>query len=197
VSRPALTLASGSAIRRKMLEDAGVPHAVDRPRVDEAAIKRDASALEDAALAVRLAEAKAVEVSGRVEGLCLGADQLLAFDGQRLDKADTMEAARARLAAMRGRPHALVCGTALARDGAVVWRHAQTSRIWMRDYSDAFLDAYLAEAGEPILASVACYQFEGLGAQLFARVEGDYHAILGLPLLPVLEALRAEGALPE
>jgi len=192
-----IILASGSGIRRRILDNAGVRFEVERPDVDEDAIKARFPTLNDQALALRLAEEKALEVSRRRDGLCLGADQILSFDGQRFDKPASMDEARGRLKAMAGKQHALLGGAAIARAGAILWRHESRSCIHMRRYSEAFLNAYLRAAGEAILSSVACYQYEGLGAQLFERVEGDYYAILGLPILPVLAALRDLGAMPE
>lgn len=192
---PPLILASGSEIRRTMLENAGLLFEIERPRVDEDAIKAAESGLSHEDLALHLAQEKALDVSSRGSGLVLGADQILVFGDERYDKAGTMAEARERLWAMRGRPHQLICGAALARDGEIEWAHLSPSTLWMRDYSEHFLDEYLHRAGEEILNSVGCYQFEGLGAQLFERVEGDYFSILGLPLLPVLDALRHRGAL--
>ncbi len=193
-----LTLASGSAIRLRILTSAGVAVTVEKPSVDEAALKADMSGRgasgEDIAQA--LADAKAVAVSRRRPGLVIGGDQVLRFNGVLHDKAENLTEARARLAELAGETHELVGGVALARDGVVVRRHLEVSRLRMRALSDAALDRYMAAAGDAILASVGCYQFEGLGAQLFDRVDGDYFAILGLPLLPLLAMLRAEGALP-
>ena len=98
---------------------------------------------------------------------------------------------------MRGRAHALHGGIVAAERGEVVWRTTETSRLWMRDFSDAFLDGYLARGGAALLASVGAYQLEGEGAQLFERIEGDYFAILGLPLLPLLGFLRERGAIAQ
>ena len=188
-------LASGSASRRAILENAGLRFEVDPADVDEAALK--AKFRGDAgALAVHLAEAKALAVSERRDELVLGADQVLAFDGKVFDKARDAREAGDRLSLLRGKTHWLKGGVALARAGQVVWRHETTCRMVVRNFSDDFLNEYLARAGDILTKSVGGYAFEGLGAQLFEHVEGDYFAVLGLPLLPVLSELRAQGAAP-
>ena len=140
------------------------------------------------------AQAKALAVSARhPQSLVLGADQVLAMDGKMYDKARDKDEARARLIALRGRTHTLEGGLAAARGGGLVWTNRSTATLTVRDFSDDFLDAYMDRAGGELTASVGAYAFEGLGAQLFDTVEGDYYAILGLPLLPVLDLLRREG----
>lgn len=189
-----LILASKSAARRAMLVDAGVPFSVQVADVDEDALKTPG--VDPAGLAVELARAKALAVSRHdADAWVLGADQTLAFDGGLVSKAPTLQAARERLAAMRGRTHRLHSGAALARNGQVVWSGADTVEMRMRDFSDAFLDAYLAAEGEGLLACVGAYRLEGMGAQLFEAVEGDYFTVLGLPLWPVLAELRRAGVL--
>lgn len=188
-------LASGSASRRALLEGAGLTFEIDPADVDEAALKK-AFTGDASALALHLAEAKALAVSTRREGLVLGADQVLAFDGKVFDKAASKQEAAERLAMLRGKTHWLKGGVALAKDGEIVWRHQSTCRMVVRDFSDAFLDDYLERAGDILTKGVGAYAFEGLGAQLFEHVEGDYYAVLGLPLLPVLSELRARGAAP-
>jgi len=192
-----IVLASASAARRAILENAGVGFAVDPADVDEAALKTPEARRDPAALSVTLAEAKALDVSRRrPDDWVIGSDQILSFDGGLVSKAGSMDEARARLRDMRGRDHVLWSGVALARGGQVVWSDRDAARMTMRDVSDAFLDAYLSTEGEGLLASVGCYRIEGRGAQLFARVEGAQATIMGMPLWPLLETLRAHGALP-
>ncbi|WP_371315957.1 nucleoside triphosphate pyrophosphatase [Brevundimonas sp.] len=191
-----LILASKSAARRTMLADAGVPFTVQVADVDEDAVKGTHDPADAAGLAVELARVKALAVSRRdAEAWVLGADQTLAFDGGLVSKAASPDEARARLAAMRGRIHHLHSGAALARNGQVVWSGVDTATLRMRDFSNAFLDAYLAAEGEALLACVGSYRLEGMGAQLFEAVEGDYFTVLGLPLWPVLAELRRAGVL--
>jgi septum formation protein len=191
-----LILASKSAARREMLTGAGVAFDVRVADVDEDAVKAGFDPADAAGLAQELARVKALAVS-RLEpdAWVLGGDQTLAFDGALVSKARDLDEARARLKAMRGRVHHLHSGAALARGGDVVWSGADTAGMAMRDFTDGFLDAYLAAEGEALLASVGSYRLEGMGAQLFARVEGDYFTVLGLPLWPVLDRLRRHGVI--
>lgn len=192
-----VTLASTSAVRRAILDGAGVRYEAVSPGVDEDAVKRELAGATPEALALELARRKALAVSAGRSGLVMGADQVLTFDGRMFDKAADMKEAETRLKQWRGHPHALIGGVALAEGGRVVWEHCETSRLVMREFSDAFLARYLRDAGPRILSSVGCYQLEGLGAQLFAHIDGDYFAVLGLPLLPLLDALRAHGGLQQ
>jgi len=191
-----LVLASRSAARRQMLTDAGVVFGLEDAGVDEDAIKlalKDVGADE---LAVELASAKALAVSRRdPDAWVLGADQTLAFEGGLVSKAASLAEARTRLCAMRGKTHDLHSGAALAYRGTVVWAGVETARMRMRDFSDAFLDQYLATEGEGLLACVGSYRLEGMGAQLFEAVEGDYFTVLGLPLWRVLAELRRAGVI--
>ncbi|MFW6299824.1 MAG: Maf family protein [Oceanicaulis sp.] len=189
-----LVLASGSASRRALLENAGLRFAVDPANVDEGALK-DVYAGPPGALALHLAEAKALEVSQRRAGLVIGADQVLEFDGRAFDKASDAGEARTRLEMLRGRTHWLKGGVAFAQDGEIVWRHESACRMVMREVSDAFLDDYMARAGDILTKGVGAYAFEGLGVQLFEHVDGSFFAVLGLDLLPVLTELRRRGAL--
>jgi septum formation protein len=196
VSAERLILASKSDARRAMLAGAGAAFEVRVADVDEDALKATHDPADAAGLAVELARAKALAVSRHDgEAWVLGADQTLAFAGGLVSKARSMAEARSRLAAMRGQVHQLHSGAALARNGQVVWSGVDTVEMRVRDFSDDFLDAYLAAEGDALLACVGSYRLEGLGAQLFEAVEGDYFTVLGLPLWPVLAELRRAGVL--
>ena len=188
-----LTLASQSKIRADVLTGAGLNFDVKVSGVDEDALKQNHSGTaEDLAVALAAEKAKAVTT----DGLVLGADQILECEGRLFDKPKSMAEARANLQLFRGKTHYLVGGVVLVKDKQIMWRHSGRVRLTMRDFSDRFLGLYLDAAGPQILASVGCYQLEGLGAHLFSEIDGDYFSILGLPLLPVLDALRAHGGLP-
>ncbi|MBB5517652.1 Maf family protein [Amphiplicatus metriothermophilus] len=192
-----IVLASGSAIRARILKDAGLAFEIVRPETDEAAIKRAgiAEGLDIETLAMRLAEAKARAVRAPARALVVGADQILEFEGRPYDKPASLAEARARLKEWRGRTHTLINAVAVAEDGAIVFRHLDRPRLSMRALTDGEIDRYLEAAGPGILASVGAYQVESLGARLFDRIEGDYFAVLGLSLLPLLGFLRRAGAL--
>ena len=192
-----LVLASTSRSRIALLRGAGVDFTARSPGVDEELAKTAllAEGADPRRVAEVLAGMKAVAVSEQTPGLVIGADQTLDLDGALVDKAATLQEARARLIALRGRRHRLHAAVVVARDGAPVWETVETATLDMRDFSDEFLGAYLARAGDGVLGSVGCYQLEGLGLQLFERIEGDYFTILGLPMLALLDFLRGEGAL--
>lgn len=187
-----LILASGSAARRRMLEDAGLVFTAQSPRVDEEAAKASlrAQGLKPRDQADTLAELKALSVSRGSPDYVIGADQMLAIEGEVLDKPRDIAEARAHLLKLRGRTHELITAAVVAREGAIIWRYIDTPKLKMRAFSDAFLGDYIARAGDNTLHSVGAYQLEGLGAQLFDRVEGDYFSVLGLPLLPLMAFLR-------
>ena len=193
-----LVLASGSASRKALLTAAGVAFIADPADLEEDALMAGlhARGVDAAMVASELAQQKAILVSRRHPGrTVLGGDSVIAFGGEYLSKCATLEAARALLTRLSGQAHLLVSAAALARDGALLWTHASPCQMTMRDLSPQFLDDYLAQEGSAILSSVGCYHFEGRGAQLFAKVSGDYFSVLGLPLLAVLAQLRKEGLL--
>ncbi len=197
-----IVLASASRARREMLAAAGVPFTVDPADLDELALRNallaEKKSVAPAHIAEALARAKAEDVSSRHGGsLVVAGDQVLAFGPELLTKAKDQAAARATLLKLRGREHELHSAVAFAEDGHVIWSRVETARLFMRDFSDAFLDDYLVRAGDRICQSVGAYELEGLGVQLFERLEGDYFTVLGLPLLPVLEELRARGVIAQ
>lgn len=198
---PPVVLASGSAARRQMLSAAGLAFSVEVADVDEAAMRAALAAehgddiVPPEDVAGILAAAKAEAVSLRNPGaLVIGADQVLAFRGQVFAKPADVAAAREQLATLRGASHQLLSAVTIARDGESIFATVDTAELAMREFSDAFLDAYLAAAGADVLVSVGAYQIEGLGLQLFERIDGDFYTILGMPLLPLLAELRRRGA---
>ena len=192
-----IILASKSAARRAVLTGAGVPFEVSVAGVDEDAVK-NAMLAEGASprdVADALAELKAIKVSRSKPGFVIGSDQTLEFEGKLYDKAETVDGAAERLRTMRGKPHKLHSAVVVAKDGAPIWREMVSATLTMRDFSDAFLASYLELEGEEALGSVGCYRLEGPGAQLFSKIEGDYFAILGLPLMGLLDLFRRHGVL--
>jgi septum formation protein len=191
-----VVLASGSAARAALLTAAGIPFVVRPAAIDERAVEIPllAGGASPADVAGALAEAKAVAVSREAEdALVVGADQTLDLDGVRWTKPATLAEAREQLARLSGREHRLHSALAAARAGRVVWHFAASATLALRPLSATAIDAYLAAAGEAALASVGAYQIEGPAIRLFDRIDGDYFTILGLPLLPLLAYLRAEG----
>ena len=191
-------LASGSAIRRKLMTDARLDFEVIVKPVDEAAIKEsmlsESARLRD--IADALAEAKSMRVSRIEDGLVIGADQIMVMDNQLFDKPKDLDEARERLKLMRGKTHYLMGAVVICENGTPVWRHMAKTKLTMREFSDSFLDDYLEREADLVTKSVGAYRFEGLGAQLFSNVEGDFFSILGLSLLPVIDYLRRRGAIP-
>jgi len=188
-------LASTSPARAAMLNAAGIPFETQPPGVDEDEVKaalRAEGVDAPARIADALAEHKALRISRRFpDALVLGADQVLSLpDGTMFDKPADLGDAASQLRALRGREHLLISAAVLAERGVVVWRTRDEARLIVRDFTDAFLERYLAVGGAELLSSVGGYLVEGLGAQLFTRIDGDHFTVRGLPLLPVLEQLR-------
>jgi septum formation protein len=197
--KPPLILASSSRIRARLLEAAGLAFIAEAPGLDETAMRQaiegeDKLGAQD--VAEVLARAKAEAVSDLAPpAYVIGADQVLTLGDRILAKPETMAAARGQLLDLSGKTHALHTAVALATGGETVWATSETSTLKMRNLTPEFIGRYLAQAGEEVLNSVGAYQIEGIGIELFEKIEGDYFAILGLPLLPLLEALRREGAI--
>ena len=195
-----LILASASEARADLLRNAGVTIEISPAQVDEDEIKialraEGAPARDQADI---LAEMKALAVSRSHPGaLVLGADQILDLAGRSFDKPANRAEARAHLLALRGQRHDLLSAAVIAKDGESIWRHIGRARLQMRPFTEAFLDDYLDQMGGAVTKTVGGYMLEGLGAQLFARVDGDYFTILGLPLIETLGYLRLQGHLIE
>jgi len=193
-----LVLASSSASRQRMLKAAGVEFRVSAADINEDAVTADLwdKGVDAAGIATALAEQKAVMVSRRMpSAIVLGGDSVVALGTELISKCRDLAALRLLLRKMSGKGHQLISAAALARDGAVFWRHTGVAHLTMRLFTDAFLDAYLAAEGEALLSSVGGYHYEGRGIQLFEQVTGDGFTIQGLPLLPLLAELRAQGLL--
>ncbi len=191
-----LILASQSLSRRALLEGAGLDFEAMPAAVDEAAIKESALAegVSAADTAILLADAKAARIARRhPEATIIGADQLLVCEGAWFDKPEDLAAARAHLLKLRNRAHELMTAVVVWRNGQRAWHHLATPRLAMRDFSDAFLDEYLAREGGLVMQSVGAYRLEGMGVQLMRDIRGEHSAILGLPLLPLLAYLRDAG----
>ncbi|PIB26567.1 Maf/YceF/YhdE family protein [Amylibacter kogurei] len=191
-------LASGSKTRADLLRSAGVVCDVIPAKIDEAAIK--ASLLAEGAkpndIVDALAEYKALRVVGKnPSGLVIGSDQILVCEKQIYDKANTMDGARDKLLALRGKPHQLLSAAVIFENGKPVWRTIGRAQLFMRDFSDEFLDGYLERGGTDLLQSVGCYFLESEGVQLFSRIQGDYFTVLGFPLLEVVDFLRTRGVI--
>jgi len=194
---PRITLASGSASRRALLAGAGIDADSIKPNVDEdaarAAMRAEGMSVRDQAM--QLAELKAIKVSARTPGLVIGGDQMLSLENEAFDKPADLDAARDHLRKLSGKTHTLETAIVICENGTPVWRNLARPKLTVRELSDAFVDSYVERAGEALLSTVGAYQLEGLGAQLFTKIEGDYFSILGLPLLPLLDYLRTRGAL--
>ena len=194
-----LVLGSASHARRKILSDAGLNFDVMTPLIDEDEVKQRLRAdnLPVSGLALQLAQEKALSLSRNYPGspnspgpLVIGADQILLHDNMQYDKPADIAAARQMLRRLRGDTHQLLCAVCVACGDDILWSCQDSAELTMRDFSDSFLDRYLAYAGDGICDSVGAYQLELLGAHLFSEIRGDYFTILGLPLLPLLSFLR-------
>ena len=199
---PDLILASGSRTRATMLQNAGLDFDIAPAAIDEAAVKHSliAEGASPHRVADTLAELKAANIAQKIGGerpgaLVLGADQVLDLDGDILDKPTDRAAAADHLHRLSGKRHHLVSAAVLLKDGQRIWGRSDRASLLVRPLSDRFIDAYLQAAGDDAFESVGAYRLEGLGAHLFASVEGDFFTILGLPLLPLLDFLRGHRVL--
>lgn len=200
-----IILASGSRTRYEMLKNAAVAFTVIPADIDEAAI-RDSLAGPDALdetpdaadIAEVLAHAKGQTVGAQhPESLVIAADQVLVCDGEIFSKPIDQIAARETLMKLRGRTHQLHSAVVLASGGQIIWSHVETANLSMRKFSAQFVAEYLLRTGDDVCESVGAYRLEGMGMQLFDKIDGDYFTILGLPLLPLMNELRKRGALTE
>ena len=192
----AIILASASPARQAIANNAGLtvqslPAGIDE-RAAEAPLLQSGAGVDDLAQALAMIKAQRVSEQ-RPADLVIGADQTLEIAGERLTKPADMAAARRQLLKLAGKPHHLHSALACCRGGAVIWQHMETVTLTMRPLTPKQIGRYLAKVGESALTSVGAYQIEGPGIQLFERIDGDYFAILGLPLLPLLAFLRAQG----
>lgn len=197
MTRP-LILASQSPFRRTLMEHAGLTFRAIAADIDERAIEAELECLSPSPsdTALHLAEAKAQAVSAaNPDCLVIGSDQTLSLGARIFHKPADLEAAKAHLAALSGKTHALNSAVVIVADGEVRWRHVSTARLTMRPLSAAFIDRHLARVGDRVLGSVGAYQLEGEGIQLFEAIDGDYFTIIGLPMLPLLAQLREMGAI--
>jgi len=192
-----IILASGSASRRSLLAGAGIQAQAIKPNVDEEAAKKamrsDKLSVRDQAM--QLAEIKAIKISSQMSGLVIGGDQMLNLDGVAFDKPKNLDDAAKHLKKLSGKPHTLETAIVIAENGIPVWRHLARPTLTVRTLSEGFIKSYIKSCGPPLLTTVGAYQLEGMGAQIFSKIEGDYFSILGLPLFPLLDYFRTRGVL--
>jgi len=193
-----IVLASTSPTRRNLLKQAGIAFKTARPPVDEITITKTLrkAGANVKQVALNLAQGKAASV-GQIlpNAYVIGADQMLECDGNWFEKPGNRDAARKQLQILRGKTHRLVTAVVINFEGNTIWKHSDVAEMTMRDFSERFLDHYFEAMAEDAVFSVGGYQLEGIGIQLFEKVAGDYFSILGLPLMPLLGALRQAGAL--
>lgn len=192
-----IILASGSASRRSLLAGAGIIAQSIKPNVDEdtAKIAMRGYGMSVRDQAMQLAEMKAVKVSRSQPGFVIGGDQMLNLEGEAFDKPADLDAAVSHLRKLSGKSHTLETAIVIAENGEPIWRHLARPKLTVRILSDRFIETYIDTCGDALLSTVGAYQLEGMGAQIFSKIEGDYFSILGLPLLPLLDYFRVRGLL--
>lgn len=194
-----LILASGSPFRKQLMEAAGLTFDAEPARIDEREIEAPLilSGAAPDVVAAALAKAKAKDVANRnTQAYVIGSDQVMSMDGRLFHKCTSVEMAREQLWSMRGKTHRLSSAISIVRQGEEVWNHVSIADLTFRDFTETFLDSYIANAGSKVLLTVGAYSYEGLGQQLFEKVEGDFFTIIGLPMLPLLAALRDLAIIP-
>jgi len=200
-----ITLASASVTRQNILRAAGVDFNVTATVIDEARVRADAQAGDMAAdeIAVLLAFLKAqaasqilVPTQSSISSYIIGCDQILLIDDHIMAKPESLTAAKQQLLMLAGKQHKLLSAIVLIRDGQRIWHHLARASLSMRNFDDAFADAYIRQIGNAALWSPGAYQIESVGLSLFDHIEGDHFDILGLPLLPLLGILHEHGLRP-
>ncbi|CDZ72505.1 Nucleotide-binding protein implicated in inhibition of septum formation [Neorhizobium galegae bv. orientalis] len=191
-----LVLASSSPFRRMLMENAGLAFESRAADIDERKIEAGLGGASPDEVALKLAKAKAVDVSRHFPGaLVIGSDQTMSLGSRVYHKPKTLAEAKENLLSLSDRTHRLNSAIAFVRDNEIVWEHVAHADLTVRKLNDTFVDRYLSRVGEKVYGSVGAYQLEGEGIQLFSGIEGDYFTILGLPMLPLLEKLRELGAI--
>jgi septum formation protein len=193
-----IILASASTARACLLDAAGVPFTIEPAAIDEERIKKASRATGQSVMecALALAAEKAGCISDRhPDALVIGADQILVAGDEWFDKPKNLADAGAQMLSLRGRTHVLATAACVVRGDKQLWHATSAPEMTMRSFSEAFLDRYIAAEGDALLGSVGAYRLEGPGVQLFERKIGDHFAVLGLPLLELLDFLRNRGAL--
>ena len=191
-----LILASQSAIRAELLKNAGIAYLAIAANVDEDVIKQSMQGKNPEEVALALAEAKALKISAKkLNDYVLGCDQILVFEQEIFDKPKSITEARAHLQRLRGQKHVLISAQVVCLDGKTLWKNTQKAYLEMRGFSDDFLEKYLEQLGDCVCGSVGGYKIEGLGAQLFAAIDGEQSTIQGLPIFPLMEFLRSQNIL--
>lgn len=184
-----------------MLLRAGIPCEIVPADLDEDAIKQEftgnGSGADNDSVTLTLAAEKALHISKKMpDRMVIGADQILNLDGEIFNKPSNRIQARSQLVRLNGRSHELTSAVSVACNGQELWNHVDRARLWVRELSAEFIDDYLDRIGQAAFTSPGSYQVEGIGIQLFDRIDGNHYTILGMPLLPLLSYLRTQHMVP-